>query len=109
MLNASSVVYNKGVSMTKAITLRLDPADYDRLEAEAERLGVAPATLARVYVRAGLNGESESVAARNRRTGLATLRGLAALRERLPDHGPPVDVVEIMAESREERDRRLDR
>lgn len=95
--------------MTKAITLRLDPTDYDRLETEAERLGMAPATLARVYVRAGLNGEVESVAARNRRAGLAALHHLAELRERLPDADSPVDVVEIMAEGREERDRRLDR
>lgn len=95
--------------MTRAITLRLDPADYDRLEAEAERLGVAPATLARVYVRAGLNGEVEPAAARTRRTSVAALQGLAELRERLPDAGWPVDVVEIIAEGREERDRRLDR
>lgn len=97
------------MSMTKAITLRLDPTDYDRLETEALRLGVAPATLARVYVRAGLNGESESVAARKRRTGLAALHSLAEFRERLSDADSPVDVVGIMAEVREERDRRLDR
>jgi hypothetical protein len=107
MLSASTNLYNGCVSVTKAITLRLDPSDYDRLETEAARLGVAPATLARVYVRAGLNGEAESVAARNRRTALAALRGLAALRQRLPDDGSPVDVVELMAEGREERDRRL--
>jgi hypothetical protein len=95
------------MSMSKAITLRLDPADYDRLETEAERLGVAPATLARVYVRAGLNNETESVAARNRRTGLDVLRRLAALRQRLPDDSAPIDVVEIIAEGRDERDRRL--
>ncbi len=107
MLNASTLWYTGWMSVTKAITLRLDPADYERLEAEAERLGVAPAILARVYVRAGLNGEAESAAARNRRTGLAALRSLAALRQRLPDDGSPVDVVEIIAEGREERDRRL--
>ncbi len=92
------------MSVTKAITLRLDPTDHDRLTAEAERLGVAPATLARVYVRAGLSGESES--ARDR-AGFSALRGLAELRLRLPDDGSPVDVVEIIAGGREERDRRL--
>ena len=95
------------MSVTKAITLRLDPADYERLEAEAERFGVAPATLARVYVRAGLSGEAESKAARNRRTGLAALRSLAELRHRLPDDHSPVDVVQIIAEGREERDQHL--
>jgi hypothetical protein len=70
---------------------------------------VAPATLARVYVRAGLNGETESVAARNRRVGLSAFRHLADLHERLPDASSPMDVVAIMAEGREERNRRLDR
>jgi hypothetical protein len=95
------------MSMTRAITLRLDPGDYELLEVEAGRLGVAPATLARMYVRAGMNGESESAAAKHRRVGLAALRSLAELRQRLPDDGSPVDVVEIIAEGREERDRRL--
>jgi len=86
------------------ITLRVSPADYERLEAEAKRLGVAPATLARLYVRAGLSGETHSASGRNRRAGLDALRGLAALRQRLPDEGSRVDVVEIIAEGREERD-----
>ena len=91
--------------MTKAITLRLDPGDYERLEIEAGQLGVAPATLARMYVRAGMNGEL--AAARKRGVGFAALRSLAELRQRLRDDGSPVDVVEIIAEGREERDRRL--
>ncbi len=61
------------------------------------------------YVRAGLNGEVEFTAARNRRTGLAALQSLAALRERLPDAGSSVDVIDIMAGGRDEWDRRLDR
>jgi hypothetical protein len=40
---------------------------------------------------------------------VSALRGLAALRERLPDAGSRVDVVEVVAEGREERDRRVDR
>jgi hypothetical protein len=48
------------------------------------------------------------MAARNRRAGLAALQGLAALREHLPDASSPVDVVEIVAEGREDRDHRLD-
>ncbi len=95
------------MSVTKAITLRVDPADYERLEAEAERLGVAPATLARVFVRAGLNDDAKAASGRNRQEGLAALRSLSSLRQRLPDDGSLVDVVEIVAEGREERDRLL--
>ncbi len=96
--------YSRGHERDKVITLRMNPADYERLEAEAERLGVAPATLARVYVRAGLSGETQSASGRNRRACLDALRGLAALRQRLPDGGSRVNVVEIIAEGREERD-----
>ncbi len=92
------------MSVTKVITLRVNLADYERLEAEAERLGVVPTTLAQRYVRAGLSGEAQSRSAKSRQTGLAALRELAELRQRLPDHGSRVDVVEIIAEGREERD-----
>ena len=96
------------MSATKSITFRLDPADYERLEAEATRLRVAPATLVRVYVRAALSGGGETQAAKDRRAGLAALEELAALRERLPDGQPPLDVVRIIAEGRQELDQRLD-
>jgi hypothetical protein len=95
------------MSSTKAITLRLDPEDRERLEAEAQRLGLAPATLARVYVRAGLHGDGLDTAGRARRVGLDALERLAQLRRRLPDDGSTVDVVRIIAEGREERDRHL--
>jgi len=96
--------YSKAMSMTKAITLLVNPADYERLEAEAERLGVAPTTLVQGYVRAGLSGKAQFRSAKSRQTGLAALRGLAELRQRLSDDGSRVDVVEIIAEGREERD-----
>jgi hypothetical protein len=54
-----------------------------------------------------MTGGEESAAARNPRAGRDALRRLAALRQRLPHDGSPVDVVEIIAEGREERDRRL--
>jgi hypothetical protein len=92
---------------TKVISLRLDREDRERLEAEAQRLGLAPATLARVYVRAGLHGNDLSTTGRARRAGLDALEGLAELRGSLPHDGPAVDVVQIIAEGREERDRRL--
>lgn len=93
------------MSTTRAITLRLDPTDYDRLATEAGRLGLSPGTLARVYVRLGLAGNGDSAAARSRDAGRATLQGFAALRERLPD-ARPVDVVQLIREGREELDRR---
>ena len=93
------------MSMTKAITLRLDPADYERLATQAKRLGIPRGALARDYVRAGLAENDETTAEWRRRTGLAALKRLAALRERLPDAGP-VDVVDLIQEGREELDRR---
>ncbi len=84
---------------TKAITLRLEPADYERLAAQAKRLGIPPGTLARAYVRAGLAENDQATAEGRHRTGLAALKGLAALRERLPDAGP-VDVVQLIQEGR---------
>ena len=90
------------MSTRKPITLRLDAADYDRLEAEARRLGMAPSSLAEVYVRAGLgNGEAEHE--RRRRAGLAALDRLAELTMDLPR----IDAVRVARESREELEQRL--
>lgn len=89
------------MSAMRVITLRLAPQDYERLEAAAIRLGVPPATLGRVYVRAGLNGE-EPQGERRRRTGLDALDRLAALTADLP----AVDAVQIAQESREELESR---
>ncbi len=90
------------MSVTKAITLRLDPADDDRLEVEAERLGIAPAALARVYVRAGLAEGGETEAGRKRRIGLEALDRLAELTADLP----PIDAVRVARESRKELEQR---
>jgi hypothetical protein len=88
--------------VTKAITVRLDPSDYERLDGEARRLGMSAGTLARVYVRAGLAGDSETEAERRRRTGLKALDRLARLTADLP----PVDAVRVARESREELEQR---
>jgi hypothetical protein len=94
------------MGVTKAITLRLEPADYERLEAEARRLGMTPGTLARVYVRAGLSG-GKTRAEQNYRPGLAALEHLAVLRAELRQAGyPSVDAVELAQESRAELERR---
>ena len=84
------------MSVRKAITVHLEPADYDRLEAEAKRLGMQPGALARVYVRAGLAGNVETDAAKKRLLGLAALDQLAALTADLPS----TDAVEVARESR---------
>lgn len=85
----------------RAITVRLDPVDYARLEAEAERLGVPPATLVRMYVRGRLSGDDTEVESR-RRIGLQALDRLAELTADLP----AVDAVQIAHESREALDTR---
>jgi hypothetical protein len=83
---------------TRAITVRLDPTDYDRLSAEAQRLGMRPGTLVRVYLRAGLARNDETEAERRRRIGLEALDRLAALTADLP----LIDAVRIAEESRHE-------
>jgi hypothetical protein len=88
----------------KAVTLRLEPADRVRLEAEARRLGMSPGTLARVYVRAGLNGGAAE-AEHRRRTGLDALDRLVALTADLP----LVDAVQVARESRDALEQRSGR
>lgn len=90
------------MSATKGVTLRLDSADYERLAAEAKRLGMSPGTLARVYVRAGLARNAESEAEWRRRIGLEALERLAQITADLP----PTDAVQVARESREELEQR---
>src|SRR5437879_5811013 len=85
------------MSTLHEITLRLDPDDYARLESEAARLGVPPATLVRMYVRGRLNGD-ETEAERQRRAGLEALDRLTELTMNLPR----VDAVQFARESRDE-------
>ena len=88
------------MSVRKVISLRLEAEEYDRLEAEARRLGIAPGTLARAYVREGLNGGDREQ--ERRRVGLAALDRLDELTSDLP----PVDAVRIAREGREDLERR---
>ena len=90
----------------KAITLRLDAGEYEQLTAEARRLALSRATLARHYVWAGLAGTDAAPADDGRRAGLAALRDLALLRRRLPD-GDPIDVVALIGEGRRDLDARM--
>ncbi|HEY2703564.1 MAG TPA: hypothetical protein VGL20_07740 [Candidatus Dormibacteraeota bacterium] len=94
--------------MTRALTLRLDDDDHDRLEREASRLGLRAGTLARVYVRAGLGDDPAAVeAALRRRAGTEALARLAKLREELRTAGHVgVDAVATVNAARGELDER---
>lgn len=79
--------------MTKAITVRLDEADYAALEKQAEGLRVRPGTLARILVHAGLRSESPQV---ENTAALAALERLV----RRSRGGAPADAVALVAEAR---------
>lgn len=99
LADAESIGVQYLMNTLRAITVRLDPADYARLESEAAHLGVPPATLVRMYVRGRLSGDDTEVE-RRRRAGLHALDQLAELTADLP----PVDAVQIAQESREALD-----
>lgn len=72
--------------MTKAITVRLDDADYEVLAGQAAELRVSPGTLARMLVNAGLSedvparqGAKEAIARLVRRSQQRPPRDAAAL------------------------------
>ena len=93
----------------KALTIYLDAADYQQLEAEAKRIGVIPSAVAEDYIHVGLASNEEADAVRRRRIGLRALEHLATLRAELREAGyPSVDVVRVMQESREELEQRPD-
>jgi predicted DNA-binding protein len=95
------------MAANRALTLRLEPEDYERLDAEADRLGLAPATLARVYVRNALSHGKESEVVDRRERGTAALEALAALRDGLRHDGyPEVDSLVFLREAREELESR---
>jgi hypothetical protein len=104
MRKASLRCYRGGMAVNRAITLRLETDDYERLEAEARRLGMGPGTLARVYVRGalGMNADNE-----RQQAGLRALAGLATLRDELRRSGHAgADVVTAVTAARRELDGR---
>ena len=96
------------MAVSRAITLRLESDDYELLLREAERLGMAVGTLARVYVRAGLGSDVTSTGAHLRRgVGADALARLAALREQLRRAGHVgVDALGELSAARRELDER---
>ncbi|HEY5856397.1 MAG TPA: hypothetical protein VIW24_20760 [Aldersonia sp.] len=58
--------------MTKAITVRLDAADYAALARQADQLRVSPGTLARMLVHVGLT-QGDAPAGQDARAAIARL------------------------------------
>jgi hypothetical protein len=87
---------------TKAVTVRLDPDDYQRLEVLAHRIGVLPGTLARMLLRESLSGSVEPAKSESLST---ILRRAEALRRRLPQQSPS-DVVALIKAGRTDIDQR---
>ncbi len=86
---------------TKAVTVRLDVVDYDRLKAQADRLGVSLNTVVR-----------EAVAAYGVRVErLAALEELGQFHQKLAAEGRqgPDEAVEILRQLRLERAEHLER
>jgi hypothetical protein len=80
---------------SRALTVRLERQDFERLEREATRLGMRPGTLARVLLRASLSAPEHS--SEHPSVSLEQLFDrLARLREGLP----PVDAVAVTAAGR---------
>jgi hypothetical protein len=84
--------------MTKPLTVRLDPPDYERLEGEARGLGMRPGTLARVLLHASLSAGFRPGSATPADARLAALHRLMALAK----GRPPADAVRLVNEARED-------
>jgi hypothetical protein len=80
------------MSMSKSIIIELSDKDFERLEAEAQRLNVPTDALASIMVKFSLTKVNPSVDA------LAALSGLAEIRKQLP----PIDAVELARASRQD-------
>jgi hypothetical protein len=86
----------------KSLTIYLDEAAYEQLEAEARRLSTTASAVAQDYTYLGLANNDEPDTDRKRRIGLRALDDLAEITADLP----PVDAVQVARESREELDER---
>lgn len=78
--------------MSRPLTIRLDPPDYERLEGEAKTLGIRPGTLAKVLLHGSLSGTSPRADAAR-----AALDRLGAL----SSGKPPADAVHLVREARQ--------
>ena len=80
---------------SRALTVRLERQDYERLEREATRLGMRPGTLARVLIRASLGAPE-----RRSEQPSVSLEQLFDRLARLREGLPPVDAASITAAGR---------
>jgi hypothetical protein len=97
------------MAATRALTIYLDVEDYERLLAEADRLGVGPSAVAEDYVANGLTNNDETEEERRRRIGLRALGRLATLRTDLRQASyAPVDPAEVVEQGRTELEARPD-
>jgi hypothetical protein len=88
--------YSGGMYTTsRALTVRLEARDYERLEREARRLGMRPGTLARVLLRASLGAPE-----REPEQPPVSLERLFDRLARLREGLPPVDAAAAVAEGR---------
>ena len=85
------------MSVTKAITVRLDEADHVALQRQADQLRVRPGTLARILVHAGLSGDAPDLRGETARAALDRL--VQRSQER-----PSADAVTLVAEARSDLD-----
>src|SRR5438309_2020521 len=89
----------------RLISVRLSESDYSKPEKEAAALGLKPAVLARVMVRAGLNAPREASRPHSRKQFTEALARI----DRLVASGraAPVDAVDLIRLAREEREKQL--
>lgn len=89
------------MSTKKAITIHLDTAEYEQLQAAARRTGMQPDALARSYVHTALQQEQPDAEQRKQEM-LEALKELDEIAARMP----PFDAEKLARESREDLERR---
>lgn len=80
--------------MSRAVTVRLDEADHDALERQADQLRVRPGTLARMLLHAGLSGTGSAAGSATARAALDRL--VARSQQQAPS-----DAVALVADARD--------
>lgn len=92
--------------MTWTVSVRLDDVDAKKLRERAEKLGMAPGSLARVWVRSALNSGFEPELSHEQRRALLE-EAFARIDESWKGYtGPPIDSAALVREGRDERDAR---
>jgi phage FluMu protein gp41 len=94
---------------TKTVVVRMAAEDFERLEAEARRLGVRPGTAARILLRQHLceaqAAPPEGGRAYDEETAQKGIEAIRRIRAALQEVGP-IDTRRILRESRKELEER---